>query len=178
MTFSAHGPFGPRPSVYSTDWPSRRLSKLPSKTAELWKKTSPRSPSMNPNPFSVSFLIVPCDTSYISLHAERNTCGPTAVQYGWGPLSTAPRWNSHRRKTRGANMAQPLENRRCFVHRPIAGADERGTPKTCMTWYSRVGKLRQSISRRLAFLIVFLLYEVLSLNVGESLHEFHYCLGL
>ena len=67
FTFSARGPFGPFPSVYSTAWPSWSRSKPSPSTDERWKKSSPRSPVMNPNPLSdTSFLIVPCITQPFS----------------------------------------------------------------------------------------------------------------
>src|SRR5262245_6302657 len=60
LTFSAHGPLGPRPSVYDTFCPSRSSSKLTPWTAEEWKKRSLSFPVlMNPKPLSNSFLIVP-----------------------------------------------------------------------------------------------------------------------
>ena len=40
LTFSAHGPFLPWPSVKDTFWPSRRSSKVTPWTAEEWKNRS------------------------------------------------------------------------------------------------------------------------------------------
>jgi len=60
LTFSAHGPFGPRPSVYDTFCPSRSSSKLMPWTAEEWNNRSFSLPVLiNPKPLSNSFLIVP-----------------------------------------------------------------------------------------------------------------------
>ena len=60
LTFSAHGPFGPRPSVYDTFWPSCRSSKLTPSTLDEWKNRSLSPPVlMNPKPLSVNLLIVP-----------------------------------------------------------------------------------------------------------------------
>jgi hypothetical protein len=66
-TFSARGPFGPRPSSYDTRCPSRRSSNLVPSTFDMWKNMSLPSPvSMNPNPFSVSFLIFPSGIEFTS----------------------------------------------------------------------------------------------------------------
>src|SRR5688572_19340402 len=61
-TFSARGPFGPRPSVNDTACPSRRSSNRTPSTFDVWKKMSDPDPvAMKPKPLSVSRLIVPSD---------------------------------------------------------------------------------------------------------------------
>lgn len=60
FTCSARGPLGPRPSTKETFWPSRKSSYRTPSRFEEWKKISfPPASAMNPNPLSVSFLIVP-----------------------------------------------------------------------------------------------------------------------
>ena len=60
LTFSAHGPFLPLPSVKDTFWPSCRSSKVQPWTLDEWKNKSFSPPVlMNPNPLSVNLLIVP-----------------------------------------------------------------------------------------------------------------------
>jgi hypothetical protein len=61
LTFSAHGPFGPRPSEKVTFWPSCRSSKLAPWTLEEWKNRSllPLAVLINPKPLSVNFFMVP-----------------------------------------------------------------------------------------------------------------------
>ena len=67
LTFSAHGPFGPRPSVNETDWPSCRSSKVQPWTLFEWKNRSFSPPNlMNPKPLSVNFFIVPSAISAFS----------------------------------------------------------------------------------------------------------------
>ena len=67
VTFSAHGPFGPRPSVYVTFWPSCSWSKVTPWRLFEWKNRSFAPPVlMNPKPLSVNFLMLPsaiCTTS-------------------------------------------------------------------------------------------------------------------
>jgi len=60
LTFSAHGPFLPLPSVKDTFWPSRSSSKLTPWTLDEWKNKSFAPPVLiNPNPLSVNLLMVP-----------------------------------------------------------------------------------------------------------------------
>jgi len=60
FTCSARGPLGPRPSTKETFCPSWRSSYCTPSRFEEWKKMSlPPGRAMNPNPLSVSFLIVP-----------------------------------------------------------------------------------------------------------------------
>src|SRR5258708_3281693 len=68
-TFSARGPFGPCPGLYDTSCPSRRSSKDPPSTFEVWKNMSLSVPvSMNPKPLSVNRLILP---SAILSHSKK-----------------------------------------------------------------------------------------------------------
>src|SRR5690606_19483139 len=64
-TDSARGPFGPLPDWYSTPWPSCNSSKRTPSSADMWKNRSPVSVVMNPNPLSVSFLILPCGIAHL-----------------------------------------------------------------------------------------------------------------
>ena len=62
FTCSARGPLGPRPSTKETLCPSYRASYCTPSRFDEWKKMSfPPPRSMNPNPLSVNFLIVPSD---------------------------------------------------------------------------------------------------------------------
>jgi len=74
LTFSARGPFGPRPSVYDTRCPSWSCSKLTPSRFDVWKNMSLSLPSsMKPKPLSVSRLIVP--SAILSPFPKRCLCG-------------------------------------------------------------------------------------------------------
>jgi len=60
FTCSARGPLGPRPSTKETFCPSCRSSYCTPSRPDEWKKMSfPPGSAINPNPLSVSFLMVP-----------------------------------------------------------------------------------------------------------------------
>ena len=102
-TFSARGPFGPCPSLNETCCPSCSSSNRTPSRLLMWKKMSPPFPvSMNPNPFSVSFLIVPSAILLLPSYETPptpvpGTPGPLSQSTGFGPdrNSLCPAWRAH-----------------------------------------------------------------------------------
>ena len=75
LTFSAHGPFCPCPSVYETRCPSWSSSKLTPSRFDEWKNMSLSLPvSINPKPLSVSRLMVPSGICPVSSKSVMQRC--------------------------------------------------------------------------------------------------------